>query len=127
MLTERWPRRRIYMLLRIAFLAAFLLPINLFAQSKSTQQIVNQDDLLAALITAASAEESNQLLTSHRNLITAKLCDRLLEKGIEYFDKSDYGKSLSLYEAANVCATELNDKTRSSGVLHRIGKVYYEQ
>src|SRR5437016_1005243 len=60
--------------IKVFSLFILLLPISVLGQSVSNWPIVTEDDLLKVLITAP--KNPGHLLASHKDLISAHLCDR---------------------------------------------------
>ena len=60
--------------IKVFSLFILLLPISVLGRSVSNWPIVTEDDLLKALITAP--KNPGHLLASHKDLISAHLCDR---------------------------------------------------
>jgi tetratricopeptide (TPR) repeat protein len=112
---------------RIKVFSLFILwlPLGVLGQSLNNSPIVTRDDLLKAL--SGAPQNSAQLLASHQDLISADLCDRLFTRGGQNADQPDYPTALRFYEAAKTCAVALGDQSRLGQILHKTGKIYYDQ
>ena len=100
------------------------LPMLSLAQSTNSLSLQSDDELFAALMAAKSEEESNLLLRSHRQLISDKLWDRLIEEAKRSYDANDCTRSLLIYGIAKQSAEVMNDKVHLAKALNKIGFVH---
>lgn len=109
---------------RNALLVLLFLPLLSFAQSTNTPQVEDENGLLAEMMAVKSSEESITLLRLHRQHITGKLCDKLIEEADKLYYSNDYPKSLLIYGIAKQGAEELNDNLRLVKTLNSMGFAY---
>jgi len=95
-----------------------LLPVIALTQSIPSAPAQSDNDLFSALTAVKSEEESQALFSSHRQLITDKLWDRLIEEADRLYDSNDSTKSLLIYGMARQSAEELKDRPRLAKTLN---------
>ncbi len=117
------------MLLRCVSLLLFLFPIASFPQSINTIPAGKEDDLLPALLSVKTGDQSaaSALLKDHKHLITRHLCDALLQAANMSSGLGDSARTLFLYEIAKEAAKQLGDKKLLAFIFYKIGRAHFEQ
>jgi CHAT domain-containing protein/Tfp pilus assembly protein PilF len=106
-----------------------LLPVASHAQSTSPLSIATEAELLSALLSVKTGDDSAALalLRGHKELVTPSLCDSVLQAVTMASALGNSARSMFLCEVAKATAIQLEDKKLLGRVLYKIGRTYFEQ
>jgi CHAT domain-containing protein len=110
-------------------LIILLLSIPSSSQSTSTLPIATEGDLRSALLSVKTGDELTalSLLRGNKELVTARLCDSLLQAVTMSSALRDSARSMFLCNVAKATATQLQDKKVLARVLYKVGRIHFEQ
>lgn len=117
----------------VRFLSVFtfllLSPAVSYSQSTSTVSVASQAELLASLLSLKTGDETAALalLRDHKELVSPRLCDSLLQAVTMSSALGNLARSMFLCEVAKATAIQLQDKTLLGRVLYKIGRTHFEQ
>ena len=117
------------MLVRCVSLLLFLFPVVSFTQSIHTVPIGKEDDLLPALLSVRTGDQSTvlALLKDHKRHVTRRLCDALVQAASMSSNLGDSARSLFLYQVAKEAAKQLEDKKLLAFIYYKTGRAHFEQ
>jgi CHAT domain-containing protein len=110
-------------------LLLLLFSVNCFGQSTIGPTPKSEDDLVRELLSVTTGDETaaQALLKEHKNLVTRRVCDSLLQAASLASAVGNQSRSLFICEVARQAASQLDDKKLLGFVLYRIGRVHFQE
>jgi CHAT domain-containing protein len=111
----------------VVLLLALLQPVVCISQS--TTLVRHDDELVSELLSVKTGDQlaASSLLSNHRNLITRRICDSLLQAATTCSALGNSARSLFLCEIAKEAAKQLDDKKLLAFVFYKTGRMQFEQ
>jgi CHAT domain-containing protein/tetratricopeptide (TPR) repeat protein len=118
------------MTLKAKCVSLFLLlfSVNCFGQSTTAPTPTSEDDLVRGLLSVRTGDEraAQALLKDHKNVVTRRVCDSLLQAASLASSVGNQSRSLFICEVAREAASQLDDKKLLAFVIYRIARVHFQ-
>jgi CHAT domain-containing protein/Tfp pilus assembly protein PilF len=113
----------------IGILILFTFAFPSISQSQKNSQAIGEDNLLSALLSVETGDHSRALalLEDHKELITSRICERLLLAAGVSSGVDNSARPLFLYEIAKGAAKQLEDKKLLAFIYYKTGRYYFER
>jgi CHAT domain-containing protein/Tfp pilus assembly protein PilF len=100
-------------------------PTSSFSQLQSTNEITNENSLIAVLVNSAEERQATDaLLDTHPTLVTSSLWEKMIIRASSVHYLKGAEKSLGLYGIALKIAVRLRDGRRIATTHYKIGQTY---
>src|SRR5215467_9354662 len=116
------------MRLNLFALVLLLVPIDVFAQSNGNPSPSNERELVSSLLSVKTGDEqlAMALLKSNRELVSAGVCNSLLQAATMASALGDSARPLFVFGMAKDVAVLLDNKKLLAFVFYKIGRFQFE-